>query len=517
MSTKFYVFIFLLFTGFVLFGSSLNNPFIFDDESQIVKNETIQNFNIAKIFSESTFNSYGKENASGIYYKPLLTMTYALLWKIGNGTSLPFHLFQLFLGIIIAFLFYLILSFWISPILAAAMAVLFLVHSINSEVILYIANLQDNLYLLWGLLSLLLIMKNKSWIYIAICLIFSLMSKESGIIFVFAAPVISFFLNSNNKTRLILVFTASVIAFGAYSVIRFIIVEMTTLSYTTIPIGKLTWGERLLTFPKEVFYYIKTFFWPETISLHENWVVTEFSFSEVIFPLFVSIFVIWCIISMCNRIQLLKKPLGKIFLILIVLNMGLHSNIFIPLDATVANRWFYVGSLAVIGLIGLSAEQIILRYQKSAIVLFLLVFCLLSGRTYLRIQEWKSGISLFTEAVATSPNDSNYNNTLGLYYSRAGNLTKAEALFKKSIQLDPASFSAWNNIGTIEANRGNYAAAEEYFITAIKNGQYPLAIENYARLLLVQNRRNDLSHFLKDAIIVLPKNKLLLELQSQGY
>ena len=220
---------------------------------------------------------------------------------------------------------------------------------------------------------------------------------------------------------------------------------------------------------------------------------------------------------MCNRIQLLKKPLGKIFLILIVLNMGLHSNIFIPLDATVANRWFYVGSLAVIGLIGLSAEQIILRYQKSAIVLFLLVFCLLSGRTYLRIQEWKSGISLFTEAVATSPNDSNYNNTLGLYYSRAGNLTKAEALFKKSIQLDPASFSAWNNIGTIEANRGNYAAAEEYFITAIKNGQYPLAIENYARLLLVQNRRNDLSHFLKDAIIVLPKNKLLLELQSQGY
>lgn len=507
----------LFLVGFLLYGQSLKNPFVFDDELQITNNLVVKSFDVVAMFSGSTFTSYGKNDQSGIYFKPLQSLSYGILWQVGQGNSFPFHLFQLIIAILNSFLFFYILSHWLNKIYSLLLAILFLVHPINSEVVLYIADLQDVLFSFWGLLSLVLLIRQRHWVWISLCLLFSLLSKESGIIFIFAIPVISWLINPESFKQTKIYAMASVISFGVYSIFRFGILSLTTLSYTNTPIGQIEMIDRIITFPKEVFYYLTTFFWPASITLHQNWVVTSVATEEFYVPVASAAVFAILILFVLRKVEVKLKFPALVFIVLLIFNFGLHANIIIPLDATVANRWFYIGSLSLIGFIGIALRNLLANHVRLAAVGWLVITLALSARTYSRTADWKSGMALFTEAVESSPTDENYNNSLGLEFYRAGDLVKAEQFFRKSVALDPKARSNWNNLGTVEVAKGNYKAAEEYFAKAINNGQYPLAIENYARLLRLQNRNEELKVFLKTAFLVLPNNKFLLELKANGF
>ena len=509
--------IILFLVGFCLYGQSLRNPFLFDDELQITNNEVVRSFDVRSMFSGSTFASYGKSDPSGIYFKPFQSLSYGLLWQISNGNSFPFHLFQLIIAIINTFFFFTILSHWLNKTYSLLLAIIFLVHPINSEVILYIADLQDILFTFWGLLSLVLLIRQRHWVWISLCLLFSLLSKESGIIFIFALPVISWLIKPADLKQTKLYAMASIVSFGVYSIFRIGILNLTTLSYVNTPIGRLEIIDRIITFPKEVFYYLKTFFWPNSISLHQNWVVTSVTAEEFYVPIALAALFVVLILIMLRKVDVKLKTPALVFLALLIFNFGLHANIIIPLDATVAIRWFYVGSLALIGFFGVTLYNLFTNHIRIAAIGWLIIVLALSARSYSRATDWQSGMALFTEAVKSSPNDENYNNSLGLEFYRAGDMAKAEELFRKSVALDPKARSNWNNLGTVEVAKGNYKAAEECFANAINNGQYPLAIENYARLLKLQNRNAELKEFLKTAILVLPNNKFLRDLRADGF
>src|SRR5437868_5321519 len=170
--------------GFLVYGSSLSNPFVFDDDIQVLNNSFVHDFEWQTLLKGSTFASNGKETLGGIYYKPLLPLLYGVLWNTDNGSSFPFHLFQLLLAIANAFLFFYLLKEWIAPTAAGLTALLFLLHPINSEVVLYIADLQEVLFMFWGLLALVLLKKKVSWVFVSLCLFMSLLSKETGFLFI---------------------------------------------------------------------------------------------------------------------------------------------------------------------------------------------------------------------------------------------------------------------------------------------------------------------------------------------
>src|SRR5258708_40257019 len=80
---------FLIIIGLVVYFNSLFNGFIGDDYGQLVNNTSVHSIsNIGQFFSNSTFNnstvsnigSNGGSNLSGIYYKPLLSSVYSILY-----------------------------------------------------------------------------------------------------------------------------------------------------------------------------------------------------------------------------------------------------------------------------------------------------------------------------------------------------------------------------------------------------------------------------------------------------
>ena len=72
------------------------------------------------------------------------------------------------------------------------------------------------------------------------------------------------------------------------------------------------------------------------------------------------------------------------------------------------------------------------------------------------------------KALQLNPKSSDAHNSMGLIYSRAGNLESAESHFKQAIRLDRDSPGAFNNLGIASAMQGKLDIAEKCFAKAVE-------------------------------------------------
>jgi Flp pilus assembly protein TadD len=80
----------------------------------------------------------------------------------------------------------------------------------------------------------------------------------------------------------------------------------------------------------------------------------------------------------------------------------------------------------------------------------------------------------------------------------------------RSTEIAPQWWTNWNNLGVSYERNKQPKKAEEAYLKAIANGDYYLAYENYANLLLKQKRFSELDKFLKQrALVKFPYNERL--------
>ncbi|MBI2033460.1 MAG: hypothetical protein HYT10_03310, partial [Candidatus Levybacteria bacterium] len=102
--------IILVLVGFLTYGVVLQNGFVWDDFDQVVNNKGVHSLsNIGYIFSGSTFNSGGADKLVGVYYKPLMPFSFAILYSLFGPNAVFFHGFQLLIHIANALLLFLFL------------------------------------------------------------------------------------------------------------------------------------------------------------------------------------------------------------------------------------------------------------------------------------------------------------------------------------------------------------------------------------------------------------------------
>src|ERR1700748_522539 len=95
-----------LLLALAVFGYSIQFGFVLDDESQIVKNSIIHSIsNIPAAFSGSTMDALGAKRMGGIYYKPMMTVSYILLWAMSHD-GWVFHIYQMLIHVINSFLIF---------------------------------------------------------------------------------------------------------------------------------------------------------------------------------------------------------------------------------------------------------------------------------------------------------------------------------------------------------------------------------------------------------------------------
>jgi len=481
----------IMLIGFLLFLFSLGNQFVWDDEEQIVNNTLIHSIsNWPLFFSGGAFNSGGTGSLLGIYYKPMMTLSFSLLYNIFGSYPFFFHLTSVSLHIASSVVVFLIFKSFFSDKKAFLLSLFFLVHPLYSEVIFYVANFQDVLFFFFGSLALLLSIKGKDKFFIAFLLLLSLLSKETGIIFVLAVLFYKYWISS-------------VLSLSLYGFMRLGIARIGFDAHQISSIASLNLWQRILNIPKMAFYYIQNLFIPINLVPNQHWIITNIDLYNFWIPLMVVILFLIFLIYFTFQ----KNKNYYLFLVIFILSFAMHMQIF-PLDVTLSGRWFYLPMFGLLGMIGYLNSKIKIKYLD--IILYIIIVSL-SIITFRRSFDWKNGLTLYSHDAKIVTNDFNLSNNLGVELFRIGKFEEAKINFQKSVNLAPNWWTNWNNLGAVIERDGDLETAATYYKKAIDNGNYYLAYENYALILIKQGKYNEAEEFINNALLYFPQNQKLIQ------
>jgi protein O-mannosyl-transferase len=487
--------------GLVVFSNMLFNGFVGDDTGQIISNKSIQSIsNIPELFQ----NKLQAREVSN-YYRPIPYVFYTLIYSISNTNTFLYHLTQLSIHIANTILLFLILRKFMKIEISFFLSLLFLIHPINQETVAYIANLQDVLFVFFGLFAYYLLQskqKNLKHIIAAnIFLLLSLFSKESGILFIIITVLYVFMFKKHN-IKLHGIFAFSV--FAIYMMVRL----MSFIPFRNIelvPIMTLSFWERVIHIPAIIFYYIKTFFYPKDLAIVHSWVISKIDSYNFFIPLLIDIIFFISLILLCFFLYRKKNGrAGIFFFVWFILGLIIHVQL-VPLDMTVADHYFYFPFIGLIAIFGLVVNKI-----KSAFIsLFIIILLALSLRTIVRNTNWINQPTLISHDIKVVKDDY----LMELLYSTAllqnQNYNEALPHIEKAISLYPQSWIAWSSLGVTHMGLGDYTKARQALEHSISLGKYYGAYENMALLLLNHDSPENAIKFIKHANETYPNSEKL--------
>jgi len=529
--TKIYLII-ILIIGFSIYTNSLTNNFVWDDEEQIVNNSIIRTGdNLPLFFTASTFYS-GGINLSGGFYRPLATLSYFLNYSFWELNPVGFHLFQIFFHllnlILIFFLFKKILDeerTKNSEEISFLSSLLFAVHPVNVESVVYIGSIGEILYSFFILSSFYLFLKGidyetgeikkNTFIYSFSLIFLSLLAKESGIV-AFPLLLLYLFLFIKPKREIYKKFLISTgITLSAYSFLRYFIAKISTVSQHYAPISLASFWERISALPYTVFSYLKIIFFPKDLFISRHFLISSFADIKFWTPFIllsgVLIFSFYLIFK--------KKSIISLFFLLWFLGCLFPTLNIIPLDMTMAERWLY---FPLIGFIGLFVFLVFkyfndnnLKKQKLYFCFFLII-TIFSFRVIIRNRDWKDGLTLYGHDILYSKNSFDLENNYGVELFRIGEIDKAKEHFQRSIFLQPEWMCSHNNLGAVYQRQGEIDKAKEEYTRSLELGDYYFAYENLATILLREKDEKALE-FLEQGFLKFPRSLKLRRFLSIAY
>jgi len=513
----------LILIGFLVYFNSLFNGFVWDDEEQVINNVLVHSLsNFPLFFKGSTFNPGGGSALTGLYYKPLMTFFFSVVYSIFGSKPFFFHLFQLLLHVGNAVLVFVLLEhFFKKQKLSFFLSLIFLIHPMNAEAVVYVAALQEILFFFFGMLALTFVikepvrLKDNGVIYLStsFLLLLSLLSKETGIIF-FA--LIFFYLLIYKRERLLNYFIFFLVSLAAYLILRFGLAGIYFQKHGLSPITRMDFWDRLISMPKIILFYLKTFFAPLDLAISQHWVVEKITWPDFSRPLiFDSLFflailaiVIFLVIKQYSHVAIYFL----FFFLWFIFALGFHLHLF-SLDLTVSDRWFYLPMVGMLGMFGAIAPKLKVKSEKLKVIITIIIIIILSWRTFIRTFDWRNGLTLYSHDIKISKDAFDLENNLGVELFRVGRFDEAKIHFENSTKLAPYWWTNWNNLGVIYERKGDFGKAATYYKKAIDNGNYYLAYENYSGVLIKQNKKNEAKEFLeKEALPKFPYNQKLRQL-----
>ena len=394
------------------------------------------------------------------------------------------------------------------------MAVIFLLHPINTEVVLYIADAQDILYFFFGILSLCLIesLEKKKTLFTVLLIVFSfgLLSKETGGLFLIIGAAYTFFLRPK---KIIPVFSSAAIIGLSYLFLRWQI-GLTETKNPALIFHSASFLERLRMLPLILGHYIEIFFFPDRLSLTTDFVLQGYSLELFWIPLIITlIFLIIFYKISRNLFSMGHKNITLFFLSTIFFWFVLHGQMLIPLDGVYADRWFYIGVWVLTSLLVLFLSHIISVRNLSIALTF--ISLLFGFRSYAHSLDWQDPLILYQRELAMHPWDAIMANNVGVMLFRKQLVQESESYFTKATQLNPNWNVAWNNLGAVKEQQQKFSDALELYLKSLQIAPYPLAYENYAKLLIKTGEKEKAYQFLKlQALPLYPYNKTLLEFKN---
>ncbi len=516
---------------FVIYSNTLHSPWVLDDFDNIITDESIH---IDHLDAASLRKPLKSTLESGRLDRPLARFTFALNWYAGGDTPWAYHLVNLCIHALCAFLIFLCVSaLHRAPrggagrrdaVAVSLMAAAFwAANPLQTQAVTYIvqrmAALAGFFYLL-GLYGFIRGRLSTSWERRALwwsgcagAFLLGVASKENAVLLPFALLLteLIFFregpLDKTLRRRLaVLVPAVAVITLAGVSLIT----KGNPFSLLNYEFRPFSLEERLLTQPRVLVFYLSQLFFPAPARLS---IEHDFAVSTSLFHPWTTLPSIACIFFLIGLALKQSKtwPYFSFAVLFFFLNHAIESSL-VPLEMVFEHRNYLPSMFLFVPLArGLGGGLEYLRFRRrslfvcSALVAALLILGL-GVATYVRNRAWESPESLWTDAVRKAPASARALAYLALVKSGSpGGEAKALELYQAALagtktnkQLLPQIL---NNIAAIHFAGGNYRESARYWgkvlevnpnsaearyrlaLADLKAGLYDEALEHLDRLV----------------------------------
>lgn len=482
------------FLAFLTYANTIHHEFVLDDDILVLQNQYVQNGinGLSDIFSHGYLHGFNQKNDQS--YRPIPLAVAALVNEFFGNNAKVYH----FLNILTFVLSCLLLFNWLNrtfektnPSIAFWASLLFVVHPIHTEVVANVKSLDELLYFIFAISSLIffdkyLALQKVKLIFLSVLFfILALLSKETALGLLFILPLSAFTFNKLTFKESIQKSWPFIITVIIYFIARYSILESVTFNEDMKGINNTLaladgYGEQLAT----TFYifseYIKLLFVPYPLS----W---DYSVPYFQMVSFLNVRVLITVILLgvtvyCACKTILKRNLYAYLFFFFCASFALTSNFFVLIGSTLGERFLFLPSIAWVVsiplvLITLSNKYAVFKTEYfNLIVLLTASFFFVQARN--RNKDWKSNESLFISGVEATPNNARAQSALASVYRMRGEksrneierfelLTEAAMLYEKSLALYQENSNAWYNLGVTFMGLEHQGSAKVSFEKAL--------------------------------------------------
>ncbi len=431
----------ILAAVFLAYLNSFQGAFQFDDYNVIVDN--------ARVHGLAAWLG----DLGGI--RPLLKLSYALNWMAGPGPW-GFHLVNLAIhganGILVFALSRRLASDdegsnWV----ALSVALVFVLHPVQTEAVTYICGRSTSLMTLFYLASMVACIRSRetasrAWnLFSALLFLLASLTKETALTLPLALVLLERASGRWKGLKPALRATSAhwmllcilCIGLALHPVQRALLA--TSFSTRGIPMN-------LLNQIQALGYLLRAWCWPAHLNIdpclpqatHLTWPIAGMA-------------ALWLGLLGLGLFSMRSRPWLGFGLLWFFLHL-IPTNSFIPRLDLVNERQLYLPSLGLALVLASAAKSLIHRAdlgRKAVVIGALLLLTSLGARTLLRNRDYQSEITLWRSSVKEAPQNPRAHNNLGYAYLLQGDKAEAKKAFEAALALDPDYGKARANLDSL--------------------------------------------------------------------
>lgn len=500
-----------LVIGLVVYSTAISTPFIWDDFDLVTENRNIQGWShVFDVFK-------GNVVPQSSFYRPLQMFSYLLDYEIGGMNPKIFHITSILIHIAVALsLCWFCIVLFQDRIVGLISGLIFLIHPIHNEAVVYISGRADPLAAVFMVLSVIHYIKfDKShnlmdYFLCAGASVLALLSKEHALILPGLLLLFHYSFGKKIKGSLFYLIAGLCIIYAALRMFNIVGVADMHSKTQSILLQRLpgTFYSflvylRLMIFPYDLFlgYGQRIFYWNNPLV----WA------GLMAYGLFIAL------------VLFSKKHSPKISFLIgwFLVNLIPVMNIY-PVNAYMAEHWLYMPSMGLCILAALGIKYLYQNFKVKDLVvagggIIVIVLSLLTVRQSL---YWKDPVVFYKRIIEINPDFIKAYNNLGKHYSNLDDFETASFYFRKTIEIDPRFEKGYHNLAVCLAKQSKYEEAVEFYNKALSiNPNFAPTYNNLGALFIDQKKYDLAEQYVAKALSIksdIPKAYYNLGLIEQG-
>ncbi len=530
----------IIVVGGLLYGFTLQFPFVFDDHIYLVDNPLFRDFrsftfpgHFVEFANKAKSMGLDPDLSTNLILRPVTYLTFYLNFVLGGLRPAGFRIVNIAIHCANAILLFHVVSHLLRNsrrqvvlpaasihFISASAAILFLVHPLQIESVTYVIQRFTSFATLWYLAVIFAHFASTStanktaariWRWSSvIALILGMLSKE----FVFTAP---FMLVSLDWLVVGTSLKSATKRAWPHFVCLPLIPILIVLTAWAQRDGNVDFGSALrvadpfapkeyqyhyaLTQPQVILTYLRLIFVPIGLNVDPDFPVSTsiLQWRVLVSGLTIATIIAGTIFWCRQRLSDARWSLILCGVIWFFLTLSIDSSV-VPLPDLMAEHRSYLPSVGIFIALGCVADLLRERFPvrsqlRNMAIWGVAVWALFLGAaTIVRNNVWRSELSLWGNTAANSPNKPRPWINLGGACAESGNLPEAANSFRRVITLQPNHVIAYRNLAKIENDLGRHKEAVAIGLVGLKYTPAPFDYKLYHELAAAYFQLGDLQN-----------------------